>query len=150
MRKRIFLSILLMSLGCAGEATRDKFVRVFFPDGSEVIAELAVTEAERQRGLMFREELKEDQGMLFIFEREGIYAFWMKNMRFPIDILWLDKEKMVVHIESEVPPCPRDPCPSYAPSQAAQYVLELRSGWVKRHGLRLYERLDFILPRDRR
>ncbi len=146
MKRQLFLTILVMSLICPQQAGKNEFVRVFFPQGHEVVAELAVTEAQRQRGLMFRDNLSEDQAMLFIFETEGIYPFWMKNMKFSIDILWLDKDRRIVHIEAEVPPCPGDPCPSYGPSQAAQYVLELRAGWVKRHGLRLYDKLEFILP----
>lgn len=146
MKRHIFVFLLIISLSCTGQAGREEFVRIFFPQGHEVVAELAVTEAQRQRGLMFRDELSENQAMLFVFETEGLYPFWMKNMKFPIDILWLDKDRKIVHIEAEVPACPRDPCPSYAPSQVAQYVLELRAGWAKRHGLRLYDRLEFILP----
>lgn len=144
-KKSISLLILLVSLSWAGQVAKGKFIMIFFPDGHAVVAELAVTETQRQQGLMFREELKEDQAMLFIFEVEGIYSFWMKNMKFALDILWLDKDKRIVHIEREVPPCPQDPCPSYTPLQAAQYVVELKSGWAKRHGLRLYDRLEFIL-----
>ncbi len=129
-----------------GELKKDRYIPVFFPDGSKIMAELAMTEEERQRGLMFREDLGENQGMLFLFSEEGIYPFWMKNMKFSIDILWLDKEKRVVHIEAEVPPCPRDPCPSYAPAQEALYVLELKTGWTKRHGLKLFDKIEFILP----
>jgi uncharacterized membrane protein (UPF0127 family) len=85
--------------------------------------------------------------MLFLFEEEGIQSFWMKNMRFSIDILWLDRQRRIVHIEPDVPPCTADPCPSYTPRAAAMYVLELKNGSVKRHNLKLYDRLDFILPK---
>jgi len=148
-KKHLFLPVIALFLCCAGQEARERFIRIFFPGGQEVIAELALTDEERQRGLMFREGIQEDQAMLFVFEEEGIHSFWMKNMRFPIDILWLDKEKRVVHIEPDVPPCPRDPCPSYASPRAAHYVLELQSGWAQRHGLHLYDRLEFILPREK-
>jgi uncharacterized membrane protein (UPF0127 family) len=86
--------------------------------------------------------------MLFIFEEEEVHSFWMKNMRFPIDILWLDKEKRIVHLESRVPPCAADPCPTYTPGRPAVFVLELRSGAAEKHGLKLHDRLGFILPKD--
>ncbi len=123
-----------------------RFIKVTLPDSFVITAELAVTEEQRQQGLMYREGMKENQGMLFIFEDEDIYSFWMKNMRFSLDILWLDASRRIVHIEENVPACPSDPCPSYAPSQPAKYVLELVSGSVKKHGLKLGDRLEFILP----
>jgi uncharacterized membrane protein (UPF0127 family) len=123
-----------------------KFVQVYFPDGFSVTAELAITDEERQLGLMFRTEIYQDQGMLFIFEEEGYHSFWMKNMNFPLDILWLDKDKRIIHLESCVPPCQRTPCPSYAPLLPALYVLELKAGSIEKKGLKLYDRLDFILP----
>jgi uncharacterized membrane protein (UPF0127 family) len=148
MKNKAVLILSLFLLFCSGRAQRNKFIRVYFPDGFFVTAELAVTDEERQQGLMFREKINEDQAMLFIFEDEGIYSFWMKNMRFPIDILWLDGQKRIVHIEAEVPPCRSDPCPSYDPGVEALYVLELRSGCAARHGLKLYDRLNFILPKS--
>jgi uncharacterized membrane protein (UPF0127 family) len=72
----------------------------------------------------------------------------MKNMRFSIDILWLDRDKRIVHLEPRVPPCAADPCPSYVPDRPASFVLELQSGAAAQHGLKLYDRLDFILPKD--
>lgn len=147
MKKRLVLAAIVLTLFCSGQAGKARFVKVFFPDGFTILAELAVSDEERQQGLMFRERINEDQGMLFIFEEEEIHGFWMKNMRFSIDILWLDKEKRIVHLEPSVPPCPRDPCPSYVPDAPAMFVLELKSGAAERHGLRLYDRLEFVLPK---
>lgn len=124
--------------------TRAKLLRC--SSSSSVTAELAVTDEERQLGLMFRTEIYPDQGMLFIFEEEGYHSFWMKNMNFALDILWLDKDKKVIHLESHVPPCQKTPCPSYAPLLPAFYVLELKAGSIEKKGLELYDRLDFILP----
>ncbi len=128
----------------------EKFIKVFLSDGTPITAELAVTPAERERGLMFRDRLDADQGMLFIFEREEINSFWMLNMKFPIDILWLDKDKRVVHSEAAVPPCPKEPCPSYPTPHPALYVLELQSGCAAAHAIKLGDRLDFFLPRPQR
>jgi len=144
----LFITFLVVSLGLgwAGQSGRTRFIRIYFPDGFSATAELAVSDEQRARGLMFREKINEDQAMLFIFEEEDIHSFWMKNMRFAIDILWLDGQRRIVHIESRVPPCTQEPCPSYIPSAAAAYVLEVQAGFVEAHGLRLYDRVEFVLP----
>jgi uncharacterized membrane protein (UPF0127 family) len=66
-------------------------------------------------------------------------------MKIPLDILWLDREKRVVHIEKNVPPCKEDPCPSYSSRFPALYVLEIKAGSVEEHGLKMYDRIDFVL-----
>jgi uncharacterized membrane protein (UPF0127 family) len=125
----------------------DKFIKIYLPSGQSITAEIAVTEAERARGLMFREKLLPDQGMLFVFEKEGTHAFWMKNTLIPLDMLWLDRDRRVVHIERNVPPCKADPCPSYGPVRPGLYVLELAAGAADRFGLKPADRLDFALPK---
>jgi len=120
-------------------------VRIFLPDGETIFADLAKTEEERTRGLMFRKTLNDDQGMLFVFEEEGLYSFWMKNMNFSIDILWLDRQKRIIHLECDVPPCEKEPCPSYATALPAKYVLELKAGSIEKRKLKLYDRIEFIL-----
>jgi uncharacterized membrane protein (UPF0127 family) len=123
-----------------------KFVRIYFPDGDSVTAELAITPEERAQGLMFRKNIEFDQGMLFIFDKEDFYSFWMKNMLIPLDLIWLDGEKRIVHIERCLPPCEEEPCPSYPPKVPALYVLELKAGSAEQRGLKIFDRLDFILP----
>jgi uncharacterized membrane protein (UPF0127 family) len=147
MKKGIFLIPLCLTLFCSGQTAKDKFVKVYFPDGFSATAELAVSDEERAQGLMFREKLNEDQAMLFLFEVEEVHSFWMKNMRFAIDILWLDSQKKIVHLESRVPPCAKDPCPTYVPASPASFVLEVQAGFAEKHGLRLYDRIDFVLPK---
>ena len=119
-------------------------IRIFFPDGETIIADLVKTEEDRMRGLMFRKTINEDQGMLFVFESEGLYSFWMKDMNFSIDILWLDGQKRIIHLEHDVPPCKKEPCPSYGPTLPSKYVLELKAGSIKKRNLKLYDRIDFI------
>lgn len=89
--------------------------------------EIADDFSERTKGLQFHEPLKENEGMLFIFQQEGYHRFWMPNMKFPLDILWIDKNFKIIHIERDVPPCESIPCPSYEPSTPAMYVLEVKS-----------------------
>lgn len=132
--------LVLLSL----EAKKEKFVKIFLPNGVSITAELAVSDEERQIGLMFRDKLNPDQGMLFVFKDESFQSFWMKNMKFPLDILWLDREKRIVHIESHVPPCKNQPCVSYSSRIPAIYVLEIKAGSVDKNQLKLYDRLEFI------
>lgn len=77
---------------------------------------------------MYRETLAPHAGMLFIFDQPGRYGFWMKHTRIPLDMLWLDQNWQVVHIERTVPPCTNDPCPRYRPPADARYVLEVNGG----------------------
>ncbi len=123
-----------------------KFVKIYFSDGESVTAELAVTQEERERGLMYRKKLGFDQGMLFVFKEEGFHSFWMKNMLIPLDFIWLDKEKRIVHIEQNVPPCEQEPCPTYTSKVPAMFFLELKAGSVEKRNLKILDRLDFVLP----
>jgi uncharacterized membrane protein (UPF0127 family) len=140
----LFLAACL-HLTCLGQGA-DRFVKVYFPNGKSVMAELAVTDEERSRGLMFRERILPDQGMLFVFEEEDVHGFWMKNTLIPLDMLWLDSEKRVIHIEADVPPCREEPCPTYGPDRPARYVLELKAGQAAANGIQLADRLQFVLP----
>ena len=127
-----------------------------FADGTAVVLEVADTEAERNRGLMFREALAEREGMLFVFERPGFYPFWMQNCRIALDILWLDETFTIVSMAESVPPCRLpgcDPpcasnaCPSYAPrtGTTASYVVEVASGFVRRHGVKTGQKIAVAL-----
>lgn len=150
MNKKIqILTLLLLLAGgllfCQSER-RDKFIKIYLPNGKSVTAELAATDEERQRGLMFREKLLPDQGMLFVFEEEGLYSFWMKNTLISLDMLWINKDRRIVHIARNVPPCKEDPCPSYSPERPGLYVLELAAGAADRIGFKLFDRLEFTLP----
>lgn len=141
----VFFVVFAMSWLLLMPSSNDRFVQVFLPDGTVITSELAVTDEERLTGLMFREKINPDQGMLFIFDQEDVHPIWMKNMKIPIDILWLDNDKRIVHIEQNVPPCVTDDCPSYAGLTPSKYVLELKQGGVKAHALELFDRIGFIL-----
>jgi uncharacterized protein len=115
--------------------------RVTFPDGTRVSVEIADTEASRARGLMFRERLAPNEGMIFVFDRPGIYPFYMKNTLIPLDMLWLDADGRVVSVARSVPPCKADPCPSYYPDAEAIYVVEVVAGFTARHNVNVGDRL---------
>jgi uncharacterized membrane protein (UPF0127 family) len=104
-------------------------------DGNTVRVAVADTPESRARGLGGRAGLAADEGMLFVFLADGKYAFWMKDMRFSLDILWLSSEGKVVSLVERVSPStyPRD----FVPDVPARYVLELPAGYVGVHAVRL-------------
>src|SRR5690606_9676069 len=105
--------------------------------GQRYSVEIADDDAERARGLMFRDAMPADHGMLFVHEREEPQAYWMKNTRIPLDILYFDNERRLVSQRRDVPPCTLgDRCPSYPSNAPARYVLELNAGQAARLGLR--------------
>jgi uncharacterized membrane protein (UPF0127 family) len=113
------------------------------PNGRAVTLEIASTPHQRSLGLMFRPSLSNDHGMLFLFPSPDRYGIWMKNMLIPLDILWLDDQKRIIHIEMNVPPCPREPCLIYQPDTPALYVIELPAGVATRADLRTGLSLDW-------
>jgi uncharacterized membrane protein (UPF0127 family) len=113
----------------------------------KIEAELAYTDETRMRGLMFRESLPADSGMLFIFPYVDIHSFWMKNTLIPLDILWINERKEIVYFTT-ADPCKADPCNSYAPMQKAKYVLEVNSGFAKKHNLKVGNRVEFTIPAE--
>lgn len=95
--------------------------------------EIADDDAKRARGLMFRDTLADGTGMLFIHDREEPQAYWMKNTRIPLDILYFDNALKLVSQQRNVPPCSAgNACPSYPSHRPARYVLELNAGEAER------------------
>jgi len=103
-----------------------------------VYLEVARTDAERAKGLGGHAPLGETEGMLFAFERPAVYAFWMKGMLFPIDLMWIEKGQ-VVYVQANAPhPGPADTdgtLPIYAPNSPAAYVLEVNAGFAADYGI---------------
>lgn len=133
---RVFVLSLLMMLGlalagCATDGGAWVEVR-----GERVVVEVAADDAARARGLMFRDQLPQGHGMLFVHDREEPQAYWMKNTRIPLDILYFDASRKLVMQRRDVPPCTLgDRCPSYPSNAPALYVLELGAGEAARIGL---------------
>lgn len=106
-------------------------------DDLRVAVTVAATPATQEKGLSGREGLGADDGMLFIFDRPDTYAFWMKDMRFPIDIIWIQNDA-IADITTDVPvPVPGQELPVYFPKIPANRVLEVPAGYAKAHGLRI-------------
>ena len=108
-----------------------------------VEAEIADTDVQRQRGLMYRESLPENKGMLFIFDYEARHSFWMKNTRFPLDIIWIDKDKRVVDIKPAVSPCAETSCEGLIPRDKALYVLEVNAGFAQKKKIQIGDKVSF-------
>ncbi|HHW4677951.1 MAG TPA: DUF192 domain-containing protein [Xylella sp.] len=105
--------------------------------GQRYQVEVAQTEESRAYGLMFRTKMPENHGMLFIHERQEPQAYWMKNTKIPLDILYFDEQRKLVSQQRNVPPCSAgDACPPYPSYAPTRYVLELNAGQATRLGLK--------------
>lgn len=125
------------------QAQQEAAPRVIFPDEFVVRVEIAAEDELRARGLMFRDHLLPGTGMLFFFPSDGDYPFWMKNTIIPLDMIWIDANRKIVHIAHEAQPCKVENCPNYPPNAIARYVLEVAGGVAKQHGLKAGDMLQF-------
>ncbi|HZZ37662.1 MAG TPA: DUF192 domain-containing protein [Acidobacteriaceae bacterium] len=126
-------------------APRPANTLVMLPDGSTVHVELAVTEAERNYGLMGRTKLPEGRGMLFLEPEEKQQPYWMYHCKIGLDIVWMDAQHHIVEISPNTPPCrgKSNTCPNYGGHEMSQYVLELPVGDIARHHLKVGETVNF-------
>ena len=132
----------------AGVGPEAGLIPVTTPRKEIILAELADTQEKRARGLMFRDSLPKDRGMLFTFSEPQHWAFWMKNTRIALDIIWMDGQKRIVYVERNVPGCSRtdDGCPQYQPTHEAMYVLEVAAGMAEALQLQRGVKLQFQVP----
>ncbi|MGH8077635.1 MAG: DUF192 domain-containing protein [Lysobacter sp.] len=129
--KIVFAFCAMALSGCASGGT---WVEI---GGQRYTVEVADDDAERARGLMFRDEMKAGHGMLFVHEREEPQSYWMKNTHIPLDILYFDNAARLVSQQRDVPPCSLgDRCPPYPSTAPARFVLELNAGEAARLGLK--------------
>ena len=112
-------------------------------NGRRIRLLVADTMLKRAIGLMYRESIAPGTGMLFRFRSSGIYGIWMRNMRFPIDILWLDSQKRVIDMFENARPCRGLTCKTMYPSRQARYVVETNLGFVKRRKLKIGAKASF-------
>lgn len=136
----IILILALVFLLAQNSLERNDTLRV---GDNRLEIEVAISPADKARGLGGRESLPENQGMLFVYDMPGYYSFWMKDMNFAIDIIWLDANKKIIDITRDVRP---ESYPSSFSSQSpAQYILEVNSGWAERHGVEIADYVGFAL-----
>lgn len=125
----VLMCLLLAPLaGCASDPS--PWVEL---KGTRFKVEVVDDDASRARGLMFRDSLADDAGMLFVFPQQEPLAFWMKNTKIPLDILYFDDALKLVSMVS-APPCTTPQCPNYPSEGPARYTLELKAGTARRLG----------------
>lgn len=105
------------------------------------MVEIVNTIEERAVGLMYRTELEVDHGMLFVFEDTKERAFWMKNTKIPLDILFLDENGIIIDLKENFQPCVADPCERYY-SKPARYALEVNAGVVEGYEIVIGDKID--------
>ncbi len=139
----------------SGEATLSASTGANIKNGVDIIvkslnikATVVSTADQRSKGLSKIESLPVDEGMLFVFGQKGRYQFWMKDMKFPIDIIWIDENKKIVNITANALPQPGKPDKDltiYDSSFDAKYILEINAGLSKANNLQVGDVVDFNL-----
>jgi uncharacterized membrane protein (UPF0127 family) len=142
-RSRLLLPFIVFQIalsGCSAQGGLEKRDLVIEGRGQSVHvrAEIAVTDAQRQQGLMYRKELKDGEGMLFVFERDEMLSFWMKNTLVPLSIAYIASDGRILEIY-DMEPGNLNPVKS---GRSARYALEVPQGWFSRTGLGPGDRLD--------
>lgn len=107
--------------------------------------EVANTLATRAKGLMFREELPKNNGMLFIYNSEGNRSFWMKNTLIHLDMIFINSDLRIVGIQKNVQPCTSLFCKSYPSTKPAQYILEINGGLSEELGINIGDKIKLKL-----
>ncbi len=125
------------------EELETRLVRL--PGGQKIRAEVMARGEDMMRGMMFRDSLAPDRGMLFVHTQPGAYTYWMYQVKIPLDILWLSTERQIVEISADTPPCKTraSECPSYGGHATSRYVLELAGGMAQKYGLKVGDTLEF-------
>src|SRR5437867_3372076 len=110
-------------------------------NGFVVMADIAITDEQKTEGLDIKNNMTENHGMLFVFQQPDRYGFWMMGMKFPIDIIWLDSNGTVTHIEHSLIPCAQansnHACPTYFPDKDSLFVLDTRAGFSMKHNVQV-------------
>ena len=150
-KKRIFFLLVMALLLISGALLfnapeQTQVINVNFPEGAVLKAEVADTPEKLLFGLAFRNSLPDDEGMIYIFGESGPHRVWTKEFQFPIDIIWVDESKIVVHVVENVSPCRETQCPWYGPPpQDARYIIEANAGFIKQANVARGTHLKFTL-----
>ena len=150
-KKRIFFLILMALLLISGAMlfngpNQSQTIVVGFPSGSNLQTDVAQTPEMLFIGLAFQNYLPDDQGLLFIFESSATHKVRTKGYRFPVDVIWVDESKHIVHLVKDAPPCQEDPCPWYGPPpNNARYIIEANQGFIKNNSVSMGDQLTFTL-----
>ncbi|MBD3204067.1 DUF192 domain-containing protein [Candidatus Woesearchaeota archaeon] len=134
--KKGFILILIILISCSKPVRR-----VCFNDNLCLETEVVKTPEQKARGLMYRENLSENNAMLFVYDNPQKVRFWMKNMKFSIDMIFIDSTGKIVHIDKNVSPCKKDPCLTYSAPEEVMYVLETNKNYAKNNNIRIGDKV---------
>lgn len=143
--KKTLVIIFILYTALSIAQTEVSFKKKKLKIGNQTLTvEVADTQEKAARGLMYRKQLKENEGMLFIFENEEPRSFWMKNTFIPLDIGYFNAKKELIDIQSMTPVTSelQTDIPTYPSKGPAQYALEVPKGWFEKHKIRLKERFS--------
>jgi uncharacterized membrane protein (UPF0127 family) len=138
---KIYLILLLVLLSIFFLFSGKEVTKNVLIGNKTIIVEVADTPAKRTEGLMFRDFLGENEGMLFVFDNEDYYSFWMLNTKIPLDIIWINKNKEIIDIERNLQPCPSN-CPLYSPDEKALYVLEVNANYTFENDIKVGDEVE--------
>ncbi|MFA5128720.1 MAG: DUF192 domain-containing protein [Patescibacteria group bacterium] len=142
--ERFYSVIFIVILAAAGFLKVGQYVEEHgsvIIDDVKVKVEIADEPMEMAKGLSNRKSLDKNHGMLFIFATPGQPAFWMKDMNFSIDIIWI-KNNVVVDIAPNLPVTAAEFLSTYTPREPANYVLEVNAGFAAEHGIKIGDKVD--------
>ena len=137
-----YFTLALTLLVCAACMAEGPYIEL---KGKRFTVEVAESREKQALGLMFRESMPDDHGMVFIFPAEGIRSFWMKNTKIPLDIFYVDEDLKLVSVSENTPPCRSSRCPGYPSTGPAKYVLELNAGKAAELGVKPGDELKLHL-----
>jgi hypothetical protein len=147
---KVLLPLAVLVLCSCGEAPTKledlNATEIMFPNGSKMLADTMLQQLDLTRGMMFRDSLAQDRGMLFVYGKEQKTPFWMYQVKIPLDIIWMDKGRHIVEIVPKAAPCTTkksSECPLYGGGADALYILELNAGSAAKLNLRIGDVLGF-------
>ena len=150
-KKRIVFLIVMALLLVSGAMLfnaphQTEIFQINFPNGVALQGEIADTPEKLLFGLAFREVLPPDGALLLIFEESGPHTVWTKAFQMPVDLIWVDESKQVVHLVHEAQPCDEPKCPRFGPPpQNARYIIETSAGFIRRADVQIGQKLSFAL-----
>lgn len=151
LKRNVFAAIILVGLLFGGwklflsiyDFSDNQNMETIKIGNTKLIVELADTVLLQQQGLSNRDKLQSDEGMLFLFQGKDIRNFWMKDMRFALDVLWLADNRVVGLQDNILPPAPGEEPARFQSFTPADMVLEVNSGWIKEHGIKIGDNISY-------
>ncbi len=149
MRVRLLMASMILLSACGEKPVTLEDLNateIIFPNGTKILAETMREQMDLLRGMMFRDSLPTGRGVLLAYPKEGNYPCWMYQVRIPLDVLWIDRQRRIVEISAATPPCPSKSakeCHTFGGTQQAMYVLEVNSGMAAKNGLAVGQTLSF-------